>query len=384
MPGPSAAVLARRFLRSDVGYILTLFVCSRLVLVMIGMFSRDLFARHIRHVALTSQPWLDMWAQWDSFWYLRIAQQGYPSALPVGQSSWGFFPLLPWLTRLLEFLTGDIYLSGLLITNVAFLVGCVLLYRLVRGHYGEDRARWTLAILFAYPTAFVFSGYLSEPLFFALAVACFFFAHQQKWLVVGLLGGCLALTRSAGVFMALPLLWIYLQQRGFSPRKLDARVLTLALVPAGLAVFLIFSYVKVGDPFAYVHAQQSGWGPRFPPASFLESLHRVFLSGWNSRIGSVFLLGTAVLLAVSWRRIPSSYGIYTAYSLVLPIAGSLLSGLNLVPSFTRYSIAVFPIFLMLALLTERSRASRWTFIAGGAALQVYLAFYWAAGAKLVV
>jgi hypothetical protein len=375
---------ARRFLRSDLGAVLSLFVASRIVLAIVGMVSREHFRGRVRLLEPTSLPWLDMWAQWDSYWYLRIAQEGYPDRLPAGQSAWGFFPLLPWLTRLLSWFTGSEYLAGLLLTNAAFLVGCLLLLRLVREHFGQEVARGTLAVLFAYPTAFLFSGYLTEPLFFALVVGCFLCACRKRWLAAGLLAAALALTRSSGVFVVVPLLWIQLEQRGFALRRPDRRLLCLALPILGLAVFLAFSHATVGDAFAYWSAQRAGWGPRFPSRSLAAELHRALFLGWDSRLGLVVLAGAVGLLAACWKKLPASWSLYTAYSIALPLAGSLGAGLNLVPSFTRYSLTVFPIFVMLALVTGGSRRVRVGWIAISAALQGVLAFFWAAGAKLVV
>ena len=50
-----------------------------------------------------SPTWLEHISFWDSGWYNRIDQQGYPSALAVDadghvdQNAWAFMPLLPAL-----------------------------------------------------------------------------------------------------------------------------------------------------------------------------------------------------------------------------------------------------------------------------------------------
>ena len=72
---------------------------------------------------------VDVWARWDSDWYLRIAESGYdwPSSTPA------FFPLYPLLVGGLGRLLDDHFLlAGLVISLVACAVAFVLLYRLVR------------------------------------------------------------------------------------------------------------------------------------------------------------------------------------------------------------------------------------------------------------
>jgi hypothetical protein len=90
------------------------------------------------------------------------------------------------------------------------------------------------------------------------------------------------------------------------------------------------------------------------------------------------MLLTALLLAVHIRKIPLAYWIYTAYSLLIPLAALRID------SYSRDCVTLFPIFLMRALLTAASRVARWSLVAASAALQGYLAFYWAVGAKLVI
>ena len=59
----------------------------------------------VQAVASTSQdhrPWLEIWNNWDTLHYLRLAEHGYVAA---GDSrvSLVFFPLYPWLIRLTAF-----------------------------------------------------------------------------------------------------------------------------------------------------------------------------------------------------------------------------------------------------------------------------------------
>ncbi len=80
---------------------------------------------------------VDVWARWDSEWYLRIAESGYdwPSSTPA------FFPLYPLLVGGLgRILGGQFLLAGLVVSLAACAVAFVLLYRLVRRRLRPDDA----------------------------------------------------------------------------------------------------------------------------------------------------------------------------------------------------------------------------------------------------
>ncbi|HMB96259.1 MAG TPA: hypothetical protein VKK61_09495, partial [Tepidisphaeraceae bacterium] len=88
------------------------------------------------HVTSNAEPgnlMLDGWVKWDSFWYSRIAQDGYTNH-PIdasGQRDTGDMPLYPLAVSGLGKILGDIFISGLLISNISFVLAGVLLYRLV-------------------------------------------------------------------------------------------------------------------------------------------------------------------------------------------------------------------------------------------------------------
>lgn len=52
--------------------------------------------------------------RWDSGWYIPIAKNGYSF------ENTAFFPLYPFLIRLISMLGGDIWKKGLWISNVGF------------------------------------------------------------------------------------------------------------------------------------------------------------------------------------------------------------------------------------------------------------------------
>ena len=73
----------------------------------------------------------DVWARWDSVFFLRIAEHGYEH---LARSATAFFPLYPAAVGLLgRILLGHYVLAGILISLAAGLGSFVLLYRLAEG-----------------------------------------------------------------------------------------------------------------------------------------------------------------------------------------------------------------------------------------------------------
>ncbi len=62
--------------------------------------------------------WLELWNNWDSTHYLKLAEHGYVAA---GDSwvSLVFFPLYPWLVRLVAFVARDYMLAALIVSGFA-------------------------------------------------------------------------------------------------------------------------------------------------------------------------------------------------------------------------------------------------------------------------
>ena len=160
--------------------------------------------------------------------------------------------------RILGFIVGNNFISGLLISNLAFLA--TYFTNLFRISQVRNRGPSRLIHVSLFPTAFIFSAVFSESLFVLCMISAFYFANRNRWFLAGLFGGLVALTRSVGVFISLPLLLLYLQSRSFNLHKIRADILCLAFVPLGLGVFCLQCYLVTGDFLAFAHIQQTGWG----------------------------------------------------------------------------------------------------------------------------
>lgn len=204
----------------EIKYILLFFLSSRIILEIIGVSAR-LFAGSLHGEGMQSHTgniFFDIWGAWDTGYYVYLAKNWYPPIdLFLGASkNYAFFPLYPLLMRILgTILGGSFYLAGLIISNASLLIACIFLYKLVRLDTDKNTALKSVKYLFLFPAAFIFSGVFTESLFVALTVICFYCARKEKWLLTGIAGFFLALTKLIGVFIIFPLLFEYLSKKRF-------------------------------------------------------------------------------------------------------------------------------------------------------------------------
>lgn len=374
---------------SEIKYILSLFLVTRIVLTAVGVLSRILLeplGRKGFTGVYSEHIWLDVWGQFDTGWYLDIASNGYSpvisqEAFTLNQANYAFFPLYPLLMRFLGLVVGDYYVAGLIISNVCLITACILLYKLVSSESDKNTALGSLKYLFLSPAAFVFSGVFSESLFLALFIACFYYARKGNWFVVGVSGFLLSLTRSLGVVILLPLLYEYFKG-DFRLNKIKPNILPLLLMPLGLCVFMGYNYYLTGDFLAFVHIQDA-WSHTLSNP-FMVLLNSLLTHTLAPRDMITFFNGvlavTVVLLFLLFRR-RISFSCWLAGMLLIFIP--LTSGAPAVGSILRFILPVFPLYILLARLTQDSWLDK-AAPAFLALIQVFLMFFWSSGFGVVV
>jgi Mannosyltransferase (PIG-V) len=369
-------------------------------------------------------------ARWDSSWYLVIAHYGYRPELGAYTSARdAFFPLYPLGLHALSDLGLQAVLAGVLFSLAAFALALYALHRLTalelagsgRAGSGEVAGLAVLVTALA-PMAFYFSAVYSESLYLALSIGLFLCARRGRWVWVGVLGALAVATRSAGLVLLVPALMLYLygpradrppdparkrpprrtgmalgkraparlgEARSLAPARIAgglggiasrlrprycprADILWLALLPAGLGLYMAYLGLSGGDTLAPLHAQ-GVWGRHFagPFAGVWEGARAAFdgarqlLSGQHAHVyypaasGSPFvaaghnLVGLAFLLAL--RVLPLAYGVYAIAALALPLSYPVAA--QPLMSLPRFLVVLFPLSMAFAAwLAARPRA----------------------------
>ena len=285
--------------------------------------------------------------------YLDVAENGYNEIVDSRYTNIVNFPVYPLSIRYLGTVFKiDYKLAGFLISNIALFISVLVFYRLVQFDFSRRTAQRSVWYLLIFPTAFFFTMVYTESLFFLLSLLVFYFALQKKWLMCGIIGFLAAATRVQGVLLFIPILWEYFHQE----KKAKPNIVPLALIPAGLASFFLYHYLRTGDLFAFLRAQQNWDRKLFDFGNFFN----FGLSGpekANFYLEAFFVLILLAVCFLALNRMRTSYFIYLIMSIAIP----LLTGTF--ESMARYGLVIFPVYILLGQLGKNRDFDRvYTFV----------------------
>lgn len=312
---------------------------------------------------------IDVWARWDSVFFLQVAKHGYDHTVAATKA---FFPLYPAVVGALgRVLFGHYVVAGVLVSLACALGAFLLLYRIAEVRMGADGAQRTLLYLAVFPMSLFLQAVYSESLYLLLVLAAFVFAERGQWTRAGLLAGLALLTRSTAVAL-LPALAVLAWR---SPQRRRAFA-WLGLAPLLFALYPLLLWLQVGDALAFQDAEGL-WKRHLSPAGPLGGLWDGLRAGWagveqlvsgshthaywtavsgidpmraaiENLEGLAFLVLFIGLTVVAWRRFGAPYGLFAACSLAVPL--SVPSQSWPLQSMPRFGLVVFPLFLALAAL----------------------------------
>ena len=306
---------------------------------------------------------------WDAGWYQSISLHGYGG---VGHSALRFFPMLPLLAHAVTWLPGiDTGAALLLITNVSAFVAAILLVVLCRREMGDvslgRRAVWLLCL--APPAFTLVMGYATATLL-ALSIGAFLALRRRNWLWAALCGFLAGATQPLGVLLAFPALVEI--SRGWRTVRLPERgnrLLAMIAPAAGCGAFLAWVGWRYGNAFAPLNIQQQVGhrGPFLNPLVAASRQAGDLLHGrhLDTALHLPWEMLVAVLVIVSLRRLPISYGIFAGAVLLVAISTSNPD------SFERYALCAFPIVVAGAMLTAGESVQRAVMVLMGSGLLMY-------------
>jgi len=343
------------------------FLVSR-VLVWVGTeFGARYFARAaVSHTGgLRPSSILDPFFRWDFDNYAAIARYGYAAvSADVHPPSYrvAFFPLYPLLVRL----AGGSDWAMLLIPNVSFLAALALLYVIASRHLDSNRARLSLWLVALGPAAMFFAYPYTESLFLLLSIGAFVLMETGQWLLAGVVGLMLAMTRAPGVLISAAL---------GAEFVLGNRRWTVAAATAmpliGLAAVSAVDWTQMGDPLGFVHAQAHWVGGERNPLYVLGAFPKAVLEGDPFRpeaIGVPILVGFAVAAGWVLLRMPAAYGAFAIAQLI--VAARQGWYLHYFISVPRYVAVVFPCYFAFATLLATRRNLRYSWLLVSASVMV--------------
>lgn len=334
---------------------------------------------------------LGVWRRWDAVHYLDLALNGYRQE-NIGATV--FSPLAPALFRAADvLLPGGIDLAAALVQTLAFGAALTLLHRFISVYYGDPAlAPWGVGVMALLPISFYFAAPMTESLYLALTLATLYAAARGKWWLAAICGLLATLARSQGALLIGVAGLMLLEQvwdRRWTRESLWSAVKSavqrgwmLAIMPLGVvgfqwyrdslglpsldAVFLDYSYVILVNPIEGILICLRHIVTR--PDEAVRNL-----DVWA--FGISFVLSLGLLISRRHRRLPLiayTLGYWAVYTGKMNYYWGT-DELFFVQSFARYTLALFPIWVLVA--DGLRHGGFWVRIVGVGALMLALAFF---------
>jgi hypothetical protein len=338
---------------------LAIYLCSRLVVFLGVAFGKT-------YIALGNDTWLGgfQWyhrlLRWDSEWYKIIASEGYKyDGDPGLTQTVVFYPLYPGLSRLVsEILRIDVVDAMLLVANLAAAAAILLLFKLVRESFGDRTALATVAMISFFPSSIFLSAGYTEPLALLLMVSFFLAVARERFIAAAMFAGLAVATRSSGLVLFPVLLWELWRCR--SPRRFLIEAVPLSIIAtSGLWLYIIYLGFAFGHPLAFADGQaafnaNTTISARLLSALTLEPFGKINLADISpAGLDQWFTLIFVALIVRSWfTGISRSMTLFAALLLALPYL-TLCGGPAGFTSMARFNLVSFPLFVVIALSTDR-------------------------------
>jgi len=288
-------------------------------------------------------------ANFDGEHYLSIAKFGYQ--IRSGFPQFAFFPLLPLLINALSHLIGDLYLSGMIVSQLSLLIA---IYFIAQWCNTLKVKNIGIPLLVSTGAIFLASVY-TEPVFIMLSAMAMYYSEQRWWGRAIIATAFATATRVNGIFLAL-FLFVKMIKNGESLQLVVSKTL---LSLSGLMSYMIFLHFQVGDFLAWFHAQ-GAWGkakatsPIITFISYLKAVsvdfvpdftHLVVIFEVLVTIGAIYLFIKLLL----HNQLDLAYWLYLAGNLAMPITTGSLG------SMPRFTLILFPLLVVLPKLSKLGR-----------------------------
>ena len=312
-------------------------------------------------------PFWDAFVRHDSGWYFDIARRGYDfsGAVSGGRSNIAYAPVYPILMRYVGRLfgraPGHVYLGGIVVSWIAFVLAMIVLHRLatldLAPEGDADRAGRAVLLTAIFPFAFFFGAVYTESTFLLFTVASFYGFRTRRWAAGGIFGALAGATRVTGILMWPALAWIGWRSAASARDRVRAAA-ALFVATLGFAGYCFYVYQHSGDPLLWAKAltrwgdgYRPGGSPWSAPLALTNALARhpyVFLTAGSMAVYDALYGVTAIAFVVAtvfvWRRFGAGYGLFMALNLYVPLSSGAFEGMG------RYCSVLFPAFIWLASL----------------------------------
>ncbi len=284
-----------------------------------------------------------VFVDWDSGFFLSIAQNGYPPWEGLSKRLYAFFPAYPALIRASAYIFHDYSLAAS-VPALILGVGSVVLFQMIGELYLSKRDAMISTIVFAFfPYVFLFTSVAyTEPLFLFSTLACWLLHKKQHPYASAVFATIATLTREYGILIIVPVAFdLIITHR-------VRNLWTLTLPVASLLGWSYFCFSATGDWLAPLTSQRIAWGT----IGLGEILYQILFMNSNLPHGTdvalIAFLAILVFPVLRSFKIDRALGVYSvSLFFLLLFAGSRIS-------MVRYASFIFPLWFAFPMKNLRS------------------------------
>ncbi len=249
------------------------------------------------------------------------------------------------------------------------------LYYLVQLDFDRKTARRAVRYFFALPVSCLLLGTVPDGLFLLVSIGCLLFLRKRLYAAANAFAMLATLTHALGALLFFPILLEYVvyivdnvrsnreMERGYTIRQMF-NALSFLLVPCGIGLVILYSYLRFGDALALYHAAAETMGvkPTVISTALFTWFDGIFdatrvisaettaalLAGALPQL--IYLIGGCLLILLGCEHIRTSHVLL----MLLTVAAVLCAGRT--DAIARYLTMTAPFTVALAVRVKR----RWT------------------------
>jgi hypothetical protein len=341
------------------GNIIKYFVLSRLLVIFSALVgSRYIPINNLEGIWNIQIPFFDLFARWDSAFYLAIAKSGYSI-----DSTWAFRPFFPLMMKVgsipfyfFSDVDAQLVIAGFFLNAVFFLITLNIIYKLTLRLFSEKVANTTGLLIAFCPAAIFFSAIYTESLFLLLVAATFILIEKSRVTSSGISGLLAGLTRPEGIFVLIPIFIRNFKLNAQLKTKVTA-IISCLIVLSSLLVILLIAWGIKGNPLI-IFSVENQWS-KITLATILshptwildKSLVEFDFFTLPAIIISLFV-GFCVLSKYRKNIFNNKFLPYFAYSISLLLFYLCLGDIR---SITRFIWSLIPLYWGIAVLANDKR-----------------------------
>jgi Gpi18-like mannosyltransferase len=329
------------------------FLISRILVISSVLLGTVLVPTNTSDTWNVAVPFFNLFARWDSGWYLIIANVGYSMG-----SLWAFRPLFPLALKigslpLAQAMPIDVSITivGFFLNMLFFLLALFVIHNLTQRLFSEKTADTTVLLLAFSPMAIFFSAVYSEPLFLLLISLSFFLLETEKVYRSSITGFLAGLTRPEGFLVFIPTIL-----KNNSKIGLPKKIIATALIFCSVLTTFLLAWAFTGDPLIVITSEQSWEAVKLTLIQALGNLSATYNQSYLEFYAFSIPFIMLCLLVLSHFAIKNRKSIrnnklfpYYAYTLVLLV---FYLALGDVRSLARFASTLIPVYWGLAILVE--------------------------------